>query len=506
MLLNPPPTSFPHPSAIHIAASVNARTSSAAHHTRQALDAAAANTHLNAFTHLFSAQALHAATLIDQRIARGESFPLAGVPIAIKDNLCIGPDLFLRNDGLGYGGPTTCASTFLKDYHSPFTATAVQRLINAGAIIIGKTNMDEFGMGSSTENSCFGPTKNPHDITRVAGGSSGGSAAAVAAGICPIALGSDTGGSIRQPASHCGIIGLKPSYGRVSRSGLVAYASSLDQVGPLATNITDAWLAASIIAGHDPQDATTLRDAPPLTPLPPPQSRPLRVAVLSEALAAPNHPAVTATLNAAIQHLAACNITVIHASLPLSKYAIAAYYIIAAAEASSNLARFDGVRYGRRATPSPSAQHHPAPDLHTFYSANRTQGFGPEVQRRILLGTYVLSSGYYDAYYKKACLVRASIMSEYAALFATCDALILPASPGPAFPLGDKTTDPLAMYLEDVYTVGINLAGLPALSLPYGTTTINNHSLPIGLQLVAPPLAEHNLYHLAQTLLTSPTN
>jgi len=498
----------PQPTAAKIARSVSSREVSAYDIVRGAIDRASAASSLNIFTTLFTEAAPRIAVDIDARIAAGEHLPLAGVPIAVKDNICIGPHLYHDGDRRGYGGPTTCASRFLENYHSPYTATAVQRLINAGAVVLGKTNMDEFGMGSSTEHSIFGATRNPHDVTRVAGGSSGGSAAAVAAGICPVALGSDTGGSIRQPASHCGVVGFKPTYGRVSRYGLVAYASSLDQIGTLTTNASDAALVASIMSGEDPHDSTTARHVTPIAaavaPMPAPHSNqtasPLRVGVPQQAFHAANHPDVTRILNETIQRLRACGVEIVDVQLPMTDYGIAAYYIVAAAEASSNLARFDGVRFGSRA--HPLAETETQPDIDSFYRANRTAGFGLEVQKRIMLGTYVLSSGYYNAYYNRACRVRQLIINDYHTIFGAmgCHAVLMPASPGPAFKLGEKADDPLAMYLEDVYTVGVNLAGLPAIAVPAGAAPNEGLQLPIGMQLVAPAMREDHLFTLATAL------
>ena len=437
-------------SASAIARDTNARIISATQTAARALAAAAAlNPALNIFTELFEARAMAAAALVDARIARGEQLPLAGVPVAVKDNICLGPDLLEPGDGLGYGGKTTCGSRILENYESPYTATAVQRLINAGAIIIGKTNLDEFAMGSSTEHSCFGPTRNPWDISRVPGGSSGGSAAAVAARICPIAIGSDTGGSIRQPASHCGVVGIKPTYGRVSRYGLVAFASSLDQIGPLATNVADAALCLQAMCGLDEADGTSAAHAVPDFPvlLEAPIDC-LTIGVPSQCRSGSNHPAVAAALEAAIATYTSLGAKIVDIDLPMTDYGIAAYYIIAPAEASSNLARFDGIRYGRRAALAPGET------LFDLYCKSRSEGFGPEVQRRIMLGTHVLSSGYYDAYYNNALKVRRLILNDYNNAFINhgCHAILMPASPGPAFRIGEKLDDPLAMYLEDLYT------------------------------------------------------
>jgi aspartyl-tRNA(Asn)/glutamyl-tRNA(Gln) amidotransferase subunit A len=463
---------------------------------RAALDRAhALNPALNAFIELHDDHALARAREIDAAIARGEGEgtvgPLAGVPIALKDNICLAR------------GRTTAASRYLENYRSPFSATAAQRLEAAGAIIIGKTNLDEFAMGSSTERSAFGPTRNPWDPSRVPGGSSGGSAAAVAARIVPGALGSDTGGSIRQPAGWCNIVGVKPTYGRVSRWGLVAYASSLDQIGPMARTVADAALLLSVICGHDPLDATSLDtgeathdfvsglDAPP---------GPARVGVPRQVRDGAHHPAVAAALDRAVAALRDAGVEVVDADLThaLSDHAIAAYYIIAPAEASSNLARYDGVRYGR--PPSP-----PVTSLDDLYTRARTEGLGDEVKRRIMLGTHALSSGYYDAYYTTALRVRRLIKADFDACFSGAkgpgpvDALLIPSSPHPPFRLGEKSADPLAMYLEDIYTVGVNLAGLPAVTVPAGFDDEGGGG-PVGVQLVGPAMAEGRLLQLARLI------
>ncbi|MBL9030088.1 MAG: Asp-tRNA(Asn)/Glu-tRNA(Gln) amidotransferase subunit GatA [Phycisphaerae bacterium] len=486
------------PSARALAADVRARRRSAADLAREALDRAHAARHLNAFLDLFPDAAIDQAKRLDARLAAGEPVgPLAGVPVAIKDNLCLAEP---------YGGRTTAGSRILADYRSPYTASAVQRLLDAGAIVLGKANLDEFSMGSSGENSAFGPTLNPHDPARVPGGSSSGAAAAVAAGIVPLALGSDTGGSIRQPAAFCGIVGLKPTYGRVSRYGLVAYASSLDQVGPLARTVEDAALALAVIAGPDPHDATSAR-APipdPLASLDTPVAG-ATIGIPRQARSTANHPAVAAGLERAASALADAGARVIDIDLPHADRGIAAYYIVALAEASSNLARFDGVRYGRR------ADLEAGQGLDDLYARSRAEGFGPEVQRRIMLGTYVLSAGYYDAYYNTAMKARRLIKQDFDAAFAHggtggagraggCDAILMPTAPGPAFRLGEKTTDPLAMYLEDAYTVTINLAGLPAISVPTGWADVDGSRLPVAAQLVGRPFDEPRLLRLARTL------
>lgn len=501
------------PTAHVIASAVNARSTSAVQFTREALGRlTATEPRIDAFLDTFPDAALRHAALIDERIASGEQLPLAGVPIAIKDNLVIGPDLHTPGDAMGYGGRTTCASRILENYRSPFTATSVQRLIDAGAIIIGKTNMDEFAMGSSCEHSAFKVTRNPHDPDHVPGGSSGGSAAAVGAGVVPIALGSDTGGSIRQPASYCGMYGLKPTYGRVSRSGLVAYASSLDQVGPMASDLPDLALATQVICATDPLDSTSSSRAGEwnlgssgASSIVDALTKPiigLTIGVPAQARSAANHPDVTRVLNETIVALQRIGATVVDVDLPMTDYGIAAYYIVAAAEASSNLARFDGIRYGRRASLEPGQ------GLVDLYCRSRSEGFGQEVQRRIMLGTYVLSSGYYDAYYNTALKARRLIKQDFDTCFAgtssapACHAILMPAAPGPAFKIGEKSSDPLALYLEDVYTVGVNLAGLPGLTIPAGWTAASPR-LPIGMQLIGRAFDELTLLRIASMLKLS---
>lgn len=429
---------------------------------------------LHGFLQVFGDRAIETARAIDDRAARGEPLgALAGVPVALKDNIC-----------LNYGR-TTCASRMLEKYESPYAATAARRLIDAGAVIIGKTNLDEFAMGSSTENSAFGPTRNPHDESRVPGGSSGGSAAVVAAGVCPLALGSDTGGSVRQPAGMCGVVGFKPTYGRVSRYGLVAYASSLDQIGPLATNVADAALCMNVIGGLDPLDSTSAHMPPVdyLADLDTPVDG-LRIGVPSEARSASNHPGVNAAVDRAISALRNVGATIVDVELPHLTYGIAAYYIVAPAEASSNLARYDGVRYGHRATLEKGD------DLIDLYAKSRAEGFGDEVQRRIMLGTYVLSSGYYDAYYLTALKARRLIKRDFDNAFSTSaghpgvHAILMPSSPHPAWKIGEKASDPLSVYLEDVYTVMANLAGICGLTLPGGVVEEGGKKLPVGVQLL----------------------
>ena len=449
--------------------------------------AAAIDPAIHAFLELFEDRAIAQAREIDAQLAgRTSPGPLAGVPIALKDNICL------------EWGRTTCASRILENYRSPYTATAAKRLLDAGAIVIGKTNLDEFAMGSSCESSAFACTCNPWDVERVPGGSSGGSAAAVAAGVVPVALGSDTGGSIRQPAGFCGVVGLKPTYGRVSRYGLVAYASSLDQIGPMTRSVRDAALLLSVMAGADEHDATSSTRALPnvLSRLDEPVDR-LIIGVPTFVRSESNHPGVAHAMDKTIAALRDAGAEVIDIHLPHAGHGIAAYYLIATAEASSNLARFDGVRYGRRAELGKDD------GLLELYCKSRTEGLGPEVQKRIMLGTYALSSGYYDAYYNTALKARRLIREDYERVFAGipgaplgCHAVLMPTSPGPAFKRGEKQSDPLALYLEDVYTVGVNLAGLPAISLPAGLAD----GLPVGVQLIGAAWQEDVLLRVARML------
>jgi len=431
---------------------------------------------VRAFISVAGDRALAQADRIDARLAKGEQVGvLAGVPVAVKDNMCT------------RFGKTTCASKILADFESPYDATAVARLEAAGAIIVGKTNLDEFAMGSSTENSGMFVTRNPWNAECVPGGSSGGSAAAVAARMVPAALGSDTGGSIRLPASFCGVVGLKPTYGRVSRYGLVAYGSSLDQIGPMTCDVRDAALLLDVISGHDGRDSTSI-DAPPTDSaarLDEPIGK-LRIGVAKEYLGEGLSDEVRAAVESAIDVYRGLGAEVVEVSLPHSEYAIAAYYLIAMAEASSNLSRYDGVHYGYR-TPEPD-------DFIDLYSKSRAEGFGAEVKRRIMLGTYALSSGYYDAYYLKALKVRTLIKADFVEAFKKCDVLACPVSPTPAFRIGEKIEDPLTMYLGDVYTISLNLAGLPGVSIPAGQSEAG---LPIGLQLMGPHLQEERLLQIA---------
>lgn len=421
-------------------------------------------------------RAMDLAEVTDERIARGEALgPLAGVPVFIKDNMCTS------------FGRTTCSSKMLEHFEAPYDAHVVQKLQDAGAIIVGKTNLDEFAMGSSTENSAFHPTCNPWNVEHVPGGSSGGSAASVAAGVVAGCLGSDTGGSIRQPASFCGVVGLKPTYGRVSRYGLVAYGSSLDQIGPFARTIPDIALQLQVIAGKDERDSTSVDHPVPdyLDALDKPLTG-LRVGFAEEYFGEGLDPQVRTSVETAIETYREAGAQIVQIHLPHMKYAIASYYLIVTAEASSNLARYDGVHYGHR-TASPA-------DYIDVYCASRQEGFGDEVKRRIMLGTYALSSGYYDAYYLKALKVRTLIRQDFENAFEQVDAIACPVSPTPAIRIGERIDDPLAMYLLDVYTVSANLTGVPAISLPCG---FNDAGLPIGLQLMAPPFAEDRLLRIA---------
>lgn len=434
------------------------------------------NERLNAYITINRESALKRAAAMDADIQEAiRRKPLAGVPVAVKDNMVI------------TGVRTTCGSRILGDYVPPYTATAVRKLEDAGAIIIGKTNLDEFAMGSSTENSAFGPVRNPVKEEFVPGGSSGGSAVAVAAGHMPIALGSDTGGSIRLPASFCGVVGLKPTYGRVSRYGLVAFASSLDQIGPFANSVSDAARALQVISGHDRCDSTSANVTVPdyLSALNG-DVKGLRVGVPPECFGEGLDPEVKEKVEAGIRKLAARGAEIVEVGLPHTKYVIAVYYIVATAEASSNLARFDGVRYGFRAEDARS--------LSEMYRKTRDEGFGAEVKRRIMLGTFVLSSGYYDAYYEKAQRVRSMLVNDFAEAFRKCDVIATPTAPTPAFKIGEKSDDPLAMYLNDIYTVTINLAGVPAISVPCGRSSAG---LPIGLQLIGNHFDEARLLNAA---------
>ncbi len=440
---------------------------------------------LNCFREVYEERSIAQAERVDERIARGEHLreqPLAGVPIAIKDNIVT--DF----------GTTACCSRMLEHYRSPFTATAAQRLIDAGAIIVGKTNMDEFAMGSSNEHSAFGPARNPHDAARVPGGSSGGSAAAVAASLVPGALGSETGGSVRQPAAMCGVVGVKPTYGMVSRYGLVAFGSSLDQIGPIARNVTDAALLLSVIAGPDRYDSTCLGAQGAPWSMPPHLNEPiqnLRLGYPRQYRKAENEPEVTDAVEGAIELYREMGAEIVDLDLPLLDYGIATYYIIAPAEASSNLSRYDGVRYGQRVVPEPGD------DIDDLYARSRAEGFGPEVRRRIMLGTYVLSSGYYDQYYRRALQARRLIKEDFDRAFATCDAIIGPTAPSVAFPLG-STPDPMSMYLNDVYTATTNVAGICGISIPAGFSQRYEKPLPLGLQIQCKAFDEATMFRVAR--------
>lgn len=423
--------------------------------------------------------ALAAAARVDDKRAAGQPLgPLAGVPVGVKDMICT------------RGVATTAASRILKGFVPPYDATVVAKLRAADAVILGKLNQDEFAMGSSNENSAFGPARNPWDLAKVPGGSSGGSAAAVAAGDCLLTLGTDTGGSIRQPASFCGVVGVKPTYGRVSRYGVVAFASSLDQVGPLARSAEDAALLLEVLSGHDPLDSTSIpREVPSYRRQLAGGVRGLRVGIPREYFPDGGVDAdVKDRVQAAIDELESLGAELVDISLPHTEYAVATYYVLATAEAASNLARYDGVRYGHRAA-DPR-------DLEDLYSRSRAEGFGPEVKRRILLGTYVLSSGYYDAYYLKAQRVRTLIKRDFERAFEACDLICAPASPTTAIGLGDKADDPLQMYLMDIFTIPASLAGLPCASIPAGR---DSAGLPVGLQIIAPPLEEGRLLRAAHT-------
>jgi aspartyl-tRNA(Asn)/glutamyl-tRNA(Gln) amidotransferase subunit A len=435
------------------------------------------NDAIEAFLHFEPEEIRRRARSIDRRVEAGQDPGLlAGVPVAVKDNICT------------KGMPTTCGSRFLEPFVTPYDAHAVQRLEEEGAVLFGKTNLDEFGMGSSTEHSAFGPTSNPYALDRTAGGSSGGSAAAVAAGLVPIALGSDTGGSIRQPAAFCGIVGLKPTYGLVSRHGLVAFASSLDQIGPFARTVDDCALALSVIAGHDARDATSsVRGLSKPTANRPTSLRGMKVGFPTEYFGEGVAEEICAAVGAAQTELVSHGAEVEEVSLPLTRHAIAVYYLVAPCEASSNLARYDGVRYGVRGDSNESVE--------AMYASSRGDGFGREVRRRILLGTFALSSGYYEAYYEKAQKVRAALRADLDEVFGRVDVLLTPTTPTVAFKLGERIEDPVAMYASDLLTVTANLCGIPALSLPCGRTS---ERLPIGLQIMAGRFREETLLKVAR--------
>jgi aspartyl-tRNA(Asn)/glutamyl-tRNA(Gln) amidotransferase subunit A len=431
--------------------------------------------HIKAYLSVLADRALAQAREFDSGVKSLELSPLAGIPLAIKDVICMS------------GTTTTCGSRMLENFRPPYDATVIKRLSDAGAIFLGKTNMDEFAMGSSTENSAFGPTRNPWDLTCVPGGSSGGSAAAVAADLCTGSLGTDTGGSIRQPASFCGVVGLKPTYGRVSRFGLVAFASSLDQIGPITKNVEDAAITLGVLAGYDPFDSTSVNEpVQDYRSLLSESIRGLKLGIPKEYFVSGLDPDVKTAVQQAIASCAALGAEIVDVSLPHTDYGVAAYYIIAPAEASSNLARYDGVKYGFRADESR--------ELLSMYSRTRSLGFGAEVKRRIMLGTYVLSAGYYDAYYRKASQVRSLIRQDFLDAFASCDAILTPVAPIPAFKLGEKTDDPLQMYLSDVCTLPGSLAGVPGISVPCG---LSSNGSPIGLQILGPHFREDLILRIA---------
>jgi aspartyl-tRNA(Asn)/glutamyl-tRNA(Gln) amidotransferase subunit A len=433
---------------------------------------------VKAFQHVDEGAAREQARAVDAKRKRGAKLgALAGVPVAVKDVLCT------------KGVPTTCSSKILQNFVPPYDAHVVERLKAADAVLIGKTNMDEFAMGSSTENSAYFTTRNPWDLGRIPGGSSGGSAAAVAACEAPVSLGTDTGGSIRQPASLCGIVGIKPTYGRVSRYGLIAFASSLDQVGPFTHDVVDNALLMEVLAGHDDRDSTSVNEpVPAYTKTVNDPIKPLTIGVAKEYFGGGLDAEVEAAIRGALKEYEKLGATVKEVSLPHSPYAVAVYYLVATAEASSNLARYDGMHYGYRA---PGKR-----DLIATYSRTRAEGFGKEVQRRIMLGTYALSSGYKDAYYVKALKVRRLIKNDFDQAFKECDVVMGPTAPTAAFKLGEKTADPLAMYLSDIYTISCNLAGIAGISIPCGFT---KGGLPIGLQIQAPPFEEEKMLRVART-------
>ncbi len=437
---------------------------------------AAVDSRVDAFLKVSENKALAQAKAADQKIAGGHCEPLTGIPLAVKDVICT------------RGLETTCGSRILENFLPPYSATVIEKLGHTGAVMLGKTNMDEFAMGSSTENSGFKNTRNPWDLTRVPGGSSGGSAAAVAADMCLGALGSDTGGSIRQPASFCSTVGLKPSYGRVSRFGLVAFASSLDQIGPLSKNVADCALMLNAIAGYDSADSTSVpADVPDYAGALKEGLKGIRVGIPVEYAAAEGmHAEVSDAVANAVRVIEDMGARTIEVSLPHTQYALAAYYVIAPSEASSNLARYDGVKYGVR-----DADQY---DLLQMYRRTRSRGFGPEVQRRIIIGTYCLSAGYYDAYYGKASQVRTLIVQDFQKAFESCDVLLCPVAPAPAFKIGEKVDDPLTMYLSDIFTLSANLAGIPGMSIPCG---FSKKGLPIGLQLLGRHFNEEMLLKVA---------
>jgi aspartyl-tRNA(Asn)/glutamyl-tRNA(Gln) amidotransferase subunit A len=465
--------------AVAIARAVNARETSAVERADAMLERIAErDPAVGAYLCVTDAFARACAERVDARVAAGERLPLAGVPLAIKDNMCV------------EGTTTTCGSKILANWVAPYTATAVRRLLDAGAIPLGKTNLDEFAMGSSCENSALGRTANPWDLGRVPGGSSGGSAAAVAAGEATVAVGSDTGGSIREPAAFCGVVGFKPTYGRISRYGLIAFASSLDQIGPFTKTVADAALLYDVMAGRDPMDATTVdRPVEPALAGLREDLRGVRIGIVKEFGLGDLEAPVRAVYERAYADLEKLGAELVEVALPTAHYGVATYYLIAPAECSSNLARFDGMRYGLRVEQA---------DVGSTYEATRAAGFGDEVKRRILIGTYALSSGYYDAYYVRAQKARTLIAADFAKAFAACDAIACPAAASPAFAFAAKT-DPVSMYLMDYYTIPMSLAGLPSLSVPCGYVTPADapSPLPLGLELSGPLFAERALLGIA---------
>ncbi len=470
--------SSPQMSATEIAAGVRSGRLKAVDVLEQHLARITANeSDVHAFNLVLADEARSAAAAVDAAVAAGtDPGPLAGVPLALKDNMCT------------HGIATTCSSKILEGWKPPYDATVVTRLAAAGAVTVGKTNLDEFAMGSSTENSAFGPTRNPHDLGRVPGGSSGGSAAAVAAGFASVSLGSDTGGSIRQPAALCGVVGVKPTYGYVSRYGLVAFASSLDQIGPFTNTVEDAALLLDVIGGHDPMDSTSIPDPQPsLRDAITQGVEGLRVGRITD-LPGGADADVDERLEAAFDALREAGATIVDVQVPAFGYGLTAYYLIAPSEASSNLARYDGVRYGLRVDSS---------DTNSMYSATRAAGFGEEVQRRIMLGTYALSAGYYDAYYGKALKVRRLIADDFDRAYQSADVLLTPTAPTVAFEFGSKTDNPLAMYLCDTYTIPTNLAGHPGMSVPFGT---GQAGMPVGVQVLAGTLGEPTMFRAAAAL------
>ena len=461
------------------AAALKKREFSAEELTKHYLEAIeGGNKNINAYLEVYE-DAIKQARQMDKKISTGSAeSPLAGIPIAVKDNILIRERR------------ATAGSKILENYIASYDATVIQKLKESGVIFLGKTNLDEFAMGSSTENSAFGPTKNPHDNSRVPGGSSGGSAAAVSSGLCVAALGSDTGGSIRQPASFCGAVGLKPTYGSVSRFGLIAMASSLDQIGPLTRNVADARIIFEAIRGKDPLDSTTVESK-----LQTPNSKlqtPIVVGVPKEYFSSGLDPEVEKITRAAIKKCADAGAEIKEIDLPHAEYALAAYYIVMPAEVSANLARFDGIRYGHSAIG--------AQNLLEVYEKSRAEGFGPESKRRIMLGTYILSHGYYDAYYLKAQKVRRLIKADFEKVFQEVDFIVGPTAPTPAFKFGEKTDDPLQMYLADIYTVAVNLAGLPAISVPAGQVELEGKKLPVGFQIIGKWFDEDALLDFAEKI------